>query len=122
MEQNLITCSNCNGQGLVSTGADKLDLKRGNKVVCEACAGRGKVPDPAQDGVGEKADAEAKPEGDPKAQDQSQSAPGGDGSSDGSEGAELGPQIGSKCVLEDGTPGTLGKNEAGDWVCNPDAA
>ena len=119
MEQELITCSNCNGRGLVSTGGDKLDLKRGNTVVCTVCKGSGKI-DPS-----EPVPAPIPPvpnENDPKVQDESQSAPGGDASSDGSEGAEIGPQIGSKCVLEDGTPGTLGKNEAGDWVCNPDAA
>lgn len=113
---------NCNGQGLISTGDNKLDLKRGNTVVCPVCSGKGKV-DQNQIGGGVMPDGEMGGTGDvPKADDSNQSAPGGSESSDSVGGEPAGPQIGSKCETGDGQPGTLGKNDAGDWVCNPDPA
>lgn len=106
-------CKNCNGQGLISTGDNKLDLKRGLTVVCPDCKGSGKVEDGF---VGEKAES-------PKAEESSQSAPGGsDSSVSGSEGQpnKVVPQVGDRCLTADDKPGTLAKDEAGNWVCNPD--
>lgn len=107
-------CENCNGQGLVSTGTDKLNLRVGSKVICRVCNGSGKVD---LDVVTEKAPV---PES-PKAQDPSQSGPSGEGSSDSDSEATFVPKVGDRCLTAEDKPGTLGKNEAGDWVCNPDA-
>ena len=117
MEPILVTCTNCNGQGLVSTGSNPLDLKRGNTVVCTVCTGKGKVEEKTD---AEQAAAVPVPVP-PKTQDPSQDAPGGSGSSDEAAGAgAIGPEVGSRCLTTDGKPGTLGKNESGDWVCTPD--
>lgn len=124
MESNLIPCTNCNGQGLISTGDNKLDLKRGNTIVCPECTGTGKIEDTAP-GAGTETGGDVGTGtgvGDPKAQDSSLNAPGGSGSSDSDNGggAELGPQIGSRCLTDTNQPGHLDKNEAGDWVCIPE--
>ena len=106
----MIPCKECNGQGLVSTGANKLDLSVGNKVTCAACGGTGKVADPNAE------QAES-----PKAQDPSQIAPGGGEPSDSGSGSEVVPTVqpkeGDPCVDGDGVSGYLGKDGDGKWVC-----
>lgn len=38
-------CSNCNGKGLVSTGAVPTNLEVGNKITCPECGGTGQIVD-----------------------------------------------------------------------------
>lgn len=111
MEPTLIMCDQCSGRGLVSTGGDKLDLKRGNTVVCEACKGSGKVEAPA----GPAAES-------PKVQKLPQGADGGSASSedDLKEAEGVVPQVGDRCLTGDGNQGILDKTEVGDWICVPD--
>ena len=94
-------CEKCNGQGLVSTGADPLDLSVGSKQTCAACAGTGRVEDAVEQEAAES----------PKAGE-----PSGDGSSEGAEG--ILPKEGDPCVMADGeTPGVLRDDGEGRLVC-----
>lgn len=63
-------CTKCNGQGLISTGANPLDLETGAKITCPDCNGSGQLSD---EQVNEQADAAT-----------GESVPLADGSSDGS--------------------------------------
>lgn len=110
MDEGKQTCVDCNGKGLVSTGADKLDLGTGKTITCATCDGTGKVESANVSNV-DNSDG-------PKAQGETAEGT-GEGSGAPSETDVKVPQIGDPCELEDGSIGVLDKDEAGAWVCKP---
>jgi hypothetical protein len=108
MEQTMVTCKDCNGVGLVSTGAEPLNLNHGNKVVCKACRGTGKVAEGSSSAAS--VDSESPKEEGATAQDT--------GATSG-EPSPVAPKIGDPCEMDDGSAGVLGKTEKGNWVCVP---
>ena len=127
-------CTNCNGQGLVSTSENQLDLEHGRKETCTACGGTGQVAElvaePAQtEETGGIASSEVSADTAP--QDTENDLPKEDGqpsqevtgeeSGEQSETIKIdgleGPKVGDKCVDDAGNEGTLETNEAGEWYC-----
>lgn len=108
-------CEDCNGLGLVSTGANPLDLNHGNKVVCKSCTGSGKVAsdyvfgNPSSTPTGDTADA-PKAEGSPENQATGETS---------GEPSAIGPKLGDPCRMDDDSAGVLAKTEKGNWVCVP---
>ena len=107
-------CVNCNGQGLVSTGANPINLGEGRTITCTACNGTGQ----AQTGnVSNGDNADPKVPGDTAPQDTGEGS--GEQSSEGAEKPLGVPQIGDPCEMDDKTMGVLDKDADGKWVCVP---
>lgn len=102
------TCVNCNGVGLVSTGANKIDLNHGQKVVCTACNGTGSE-------VVSSAEISTESES-PKAESSSEEAATGESSG---EPSGIVPSVGGRCRTENDRPGTL-QHDGEKWVCVAD--
>ncbi len=118
----MVKCVDCNGVGLVSTGADKLNLNHGamivckvctgtgKVIVCKVCTGTGKVPETANQSSAGPVDS---------------TAPNAEGSPEEATGESSGlpspvvPKIGDPCEMQDGSAGVLGKTDIGNWVCVP---
>lgn len=101
-------CENCDGKGLVSTGANKLDLGTGRSETCSVCAGTGKTnTDAVSSGTQTGDNLDPKEEG--------SSSQSGDGSEHG-EPSGISPKDGDKCRTDDDRAGTLHR-EGDRWVC-----
>lgn len=109
-------CIRCNGNGLLSTGANPQDLSVGRKETCPDCAGRGQIftveevkTETASSQSGEDPKVEGAPE-------QANENPSGGASS---ESSEIVPREGDSCRMDDDSNGVLAKSEEGAWICIP---
>ena len=94
------TCNACAGVGLVSTGANPLNLNEGSKVTCSTCQGTGSVADSVEEAPKVEAPAPVEATG-----------------ADSVEPLLVEPKVGDPCLTDLEQAGTLDKDENGNWVC-----